>query len=426
MTDSQITSRTKEASFGYRLLRFAGRGFIYLILIIWGFIAVVPFLWMLSTSVMTLGEAVGGRYITQNKLLERFELTDEELNTPMEEAVPPFVREVEILTPSEYKMTAGEYADTEDAYLRVGNVVYRGGLVNYVASWRDAEFDEYVWNSIQITVITLSGELFFSILAAYAFARMKWPGRDLIFGLLLSTLMIPGMVTIIPNFITVTWIGRIGSEATGYAVWLTALAVLITLFVFTLNRVLTWFKAPEGEGSSFPDLILSLMGAGVAVFFSLRIIERIIVGAVEPVPWMNNWPALTVPFMGSIFSIFLLRQFFAQIPDDLFDAAQIDGAGHWKFLWTVVFPLSAAPILVITVLSFIGTWNALAWPLLVTNTPDWRPIAVGLFNYVDDEAGSIINLQMAGSVITIIPILILYFLTQRQFTESIARTGLKG
>ncbi|MEK6220900.1 MAG: carbohydrate ABC transporter permease, partial [Chloroflexota bacterium] len=75
---------------------------------------------------------------------------------------------------------------------------------------------------------------------------------------------------------------------------------------------------------------------------------------------------------------------------------------------------------------FIGTWNALAWPLLVTTTPEWRPIAVGLYNFVTNDAGSELNLQMAGAVITVIPILILYFITQRQFTESIARTGLKG
>ena len=77
------------------------------------------------------------------------------------------------------------------------------------------------------------------------------------------------------------------------------------------------------------------------------------------------------------------------------------------------------------VLSFIGSWNALAWPLLVTNEPTWRPIAVGLFQFVD-EAGSELNLQMAGAVITILPILALYFLTQKQFTESIARSGMKG
>jgi ABC-type glycerol-3-phosphate transport system permease component len=225
---------------------------------------------------------------------------------------------------------------------------------NYVDAWNEAKFSLYMWNSVRITVLTLAGELLFSIHAAYAFARMKFPGRETIFTVLLSTIMIPAMVIIIPNFLTVTWLGRIG-----------------------------------------------------------------------PIKWINNWPALTIPFMGSVFSIFLLRQFFAQIPDELFDAAQIDGAGHFRFLWSVVVPLSKAPIMVITILSFIGTWNALAWPMLVTNAPDWRPIAVGLNGFID-EAGQMINLMMAGAVITIIPILVLYFFTQKQFTESIARSGLKG
>jgi len=225
---------------------------------------------------------------------------------------------------------------------------------NYVIAWQRAEFSKYFVNSLLITIITLSGEITFSIFAAYAFARIEFPGRDLIFGVMLSTIMIPAMVLIIPNFLTVTWLGRIG-----------------------------------------------------------------------PIPWINNWPALTIPFMGSIFSIFLLKQFFAQVPNELFDAAQIDGAGHLRFLVQVVLPLSKAPLMVILVLSFIGTWNSLAWPMLVTNTPDWRPISVGLMNFVD-EAGQLINLTMAGAFITIIPILIIYFFTQRQFTESIARSGLKG
>ncbi|HEY45174.1 MAG TPA: carbohydrate ABC transporter permease [Anaerolineae bacterium] len=268
---------------------------IYFILIAWAFIAIVPFLWMLSTSVMTLGEAQGVRVF-----------------------------------PSEIH------------------------LENYVEAWKIAEFAEFFFNSVQITTITLVGQLIVSILAAYAFARIQFPGRDLLFGILLSTMMIPAMVLTIPNFLTVTWLGRI-----------------------------------------------------------------------MPIKWINNWPALTIPFWGSVFSIFLLRQFFAQIPDELFDAAQIDGAGHLRFLWKVVIPLSKAPIMVIIVLSFMLSWNALAWPLLVTNTPDWRPIAVGLYNFVQ-EAGQQIHLMMAGAVITIIPILLLYFITQKQFTESIARSGLKG
>ena len=227
-------------------------------------------------------------------------------------------------------------------------------FVNYIEAWRRAQFTEYFVNSLLITVITLTGQLSFSILAAYAFARIDFPGRNLIFSIMLSTMMIPAMVFTIPNFLTVTWLGRIG-----------------------------------------------------------------------PIPWINNWPSLTIPFMGSVFSVFMLKQFFAQIPDELFDAAQIDGAGHFRFLTKVVLPLSKAPVMVILVLSFIGTWNSLAWPMLVTNTPDWRPISVGLMNFVN-EAGQEINLTMAGAFITIIPIMVIYFFTQKQFTESIARSGLKG
>lgn len=269
--------------------------FTYIFLIAGVLIAIFPFFWMISTSLMSLGEAQGTR-----------------------------------LLPSEVHFE------------------------NYVEAWKEADFSQYMWNSTRITVITLAGELTFSVLAAYAFARIKFPGRDLLFTLLLSTMMIPAMVTIIPNFLTVTWLGRIG-----------------------------------------------------------------------PLKWINNWPALTVPFMGSVFSIFMLRQFFAQIPEELYDAIQMDGGGHLRFLWHVVLPLSKAPVMVIIVLSFIGTWNALAWPMLVTNSPAWRPIAVGLYSFID-EAGQRLNLMMAGAFIAVIPILVLYFFTQKQFTESIARSGLKG
>lgn len=267
----------------------------YSILVVGSFISLVPFLWMMLKSLMNLGESMGSALIPTEIHLE-----------------------------------------------------------NYVAAWQIGNFSEYFVNSILITAITLSGELIFSVFAAYAFARIEFPGKGLIFGMLVATLMIPAMVTTIPNLLIVTWLGRVG-----------------------------------------------------------------------PLKWVNNWPALTIPFMGSVFSIFLLRQFFTQIPDELYDAARIDGAGHLRFLWQVVLPLSKAPIMVIIVLSFIGSWNSLAWPLLVTSSPEWRPIAVGLMNFVDD-AGQQVNLMMAGAFITILPILILYFFTQKQFTESISRSGIKG
>jgi ABC-type glycerol-3-phosphate transport system permease component len=121
----------------------------------------------------------------------------------------------------------------------------------------------------------------------------------------------------------------------------------------------------------------------------------------------------------------LLRQFFAKIPDELWDAARMDGAGHMRFLVQIVLPLSKAPMMTVLLFSFIGSWNAFLWPLLVTTTARWRPLMVGLWTFVN-EAGAETQLLMAGAVIALVPILILYFLTQKQFTEGIATTGLKG
>jgi ABC-type glycerol-3-phosphate transport system permease component len=225
---------------------------------------------------------------------------------------------------------------------------------NYEQAWRDASFSLYFMNSVKITLITVTGELVFCTLAAYAFARMEFPGKAFLFALLLSTLMLPEAVTWVPNFITVSWLGRIG-----------------------------------------------------------------------PIPWINNWPALTIPFMAGAFGIFLLRQFFQQIPNELWDSAQIDGAGHLRYLVRVMLPLSKAPVMTLALFAFIGSWNSLAWPILVTSTPDWRPISYGLLAFLD-EAGAQFHLQMAGSIITIAPILIIYFFTQKQFIEGIATSGLKG
>ena len=267
----------------------------YTILVLGAFVALLPLAWMLSTSLMSQGEALSGR---------------------------PF--------PTELR------------------------FVNYEQAWNEANFALYVRNSSIIAALTIAGQVLFCTLAAYAFARMQFFGRTFLFTLFLATIMIPDEVTLIPNYLTVIWLGRIG-----------------------------------------------------------------------PIPWIDNWPALTIPFMASAFSIFLLRQFFAQIPDELWDAARIDGAGHFRFLWQIVVPISRAALLTVIIFTFVGSWNALQWPMVVTNSPAWRPVSYGLSKFIT-EAGPDLHLQMAGSVITIIPILILYFVVQKHFTEGIATTGLKG
>ncbi len=277
-----------------------GKIFTYTVLIIGVVQAVFPFLWMLSASLMTLTEVTFGQLLPSQLLFS-----------------------------------------------------------NYVEAFNRANFGQFMWNSVRITAISLTGQMLFCIPAAYAFARMRFFGRTILFTLVLSTLMIPEVARFIPNYLTVIWLGRLSDSMFG-------------------------------------------------------------------IPWVNNWPSLTIPFMASAFTIFLLRQFFQQLPEELWDAARIDGAGHVRYLWSVVIPLSRAPIMTVITFAFIGSWNALLWPLLLTQTDAWRPVAVGLTKFVNSDAPNELNLQMAASVLMIIPILVLYFFTQKQFTEGITAGSLKG
>ncbi|NLB71965.1 MAG: carbohydrate ABC transporter permease [Chloroflexi bacterium] len=273
-----------------------GRVLTYAILIIGALIFIFPFFWMISNSLMTLGETI------TRQLLPK---------------VPQWS--------------------------------------NYADAWNQAKFSKYFLNSVLITLGTLAGLLFTSILAGYAFGRIDFKGKNILFGLFLATMMIPESVTLIPNYLLIR-------------------------------------------------------------------------GSILPIPggtWLNKYWSLTVPFIANAFSIFLLRQFFAQIPKELWDAARIDGADHLRFLIQVVLPISKAPVMTVLLFGFTGSWNAFQWPLLVTTNDTWRPIMVGLWSFVN-EAGPQTHLLMAGAVISLIPILIIYFLTQKQFTQGIATTGLKG
>ncbi|MCC6801245.1 MAG: carbohydrate ABC transporter permease [Anaerolineae bacterium] len=298
MADTTMT--TRENTTRQRVPVNWGKVFTYTVLIIGVALMVFPFLWMLSASLMSLSEITFGKLLPSQLIFD-----------------------------------------------------------NYREAWIRANFGQFMWNSIRITGITLTGQLLFCIPAAYAFAQMRFVGRNVIFTMMLATIMIPEVARFIPNYLSVIWLGRLSDALIG-------------------------------------------------------------------IPWFNNWPSLTIPFMATPFTIFLLRQFFMQIPEDLWDAARIDGAGHFRYLRSVVVPLSKAPIMTSITFGFIGSWNALLWPLLLTQTDDWRPVAVGLTKFVQNDAPTALNLQMAAAVMMILPILILYFFTQRQFTEGIAASGLKG
>lgn len=218
---------------------------------------------------------------------------------------------------------------------------------NYVLAWHAAPFARYFANSFFVAIFSTLGEVITSIFAAYAFAKMNFLGREVLFTILLGTLMIPGEMLLVPNYITITSLG-----------------------------------------------------------------------------WHDTYQALIIPWVASVFSIFLLRQFFRTIPDEFWDAARIDGCSRTRYLWRVLVPLSRPAIFTVALFAFIGSWNAYLWPLIMTNRAEMRTVPVGL-QVFSMEVGTAYEQLMAASTLAIIPILILFLLTQRQFIQGVARTGLK-
>jgi len=219
--------------------------------------------------------------------------------------------------------------------------------INYVKAWNVAPFGRYFFNSFVIAIITTIGEVITAILAAYAFAKMRFFGKNVIFAVLLGTLMIPGEMLLIPNYVTITRLG-----------------------------------------------------------------------------WYNRYEALIIPWLASVFAIFLLRQFFRSIPDELQDAARIDGCSRIRFLWQIVVPLSKPAIMTVGLLKFLGSWNAFLWVLIMTSSESMRTVPVGL-SLFSSEVGTAYEQLMAASVLAIIPVLILFLFTQKQFIQGVARTGIK-
>jgi multiple sugar transport system permease protein len=142
--------------------------------------------------------------------------------------------------------------------------------------------------------------------------------------------------------------------------------------------------------------------------------------------WYNTYLALIVPFTVNVFGIFLLRQWFLQIPKELYEAAVMDGMGHLRYLISIVLPLSKPALLTVALLSFIWSWDSFKWPLLVTRDSSMRVLGVGLQQFKGGEGGTNVQLLMAFATLVVMPVIVFYFLAQKQFREAVTTVGIKG
>ncbi len=221
-------------------------------------------------------------------------------------------------------------------------------LNNYVETFRVVPFARYYLNSAIVAVSTTVLQILIASLAAFAFARLRFWGRETLFMLYLATLMIPFLVTMIPNFLIIRKLG-----------------------------------------------------------------------------WYNTYLALIVPTLFSVFSTFLLRQYYRGIPLDFDEAARMDGASSFRIWWQIIMPLSGPVIAALSIFVFQASWNDFLWPLIVTASDEMRTIPIGLASF-QGQYSTAWNLLMAGSVIALLPILIIYILAQNWFVRGITLSGMGG
>jgi sn-glycerol 3-phosphate transport system permease protein len=204
-------------------------------------------------------------------------------------------------------------------------------------------------NSLIVATCVMVGQLATSILSAYAFAFLRMPLRNLIFGIFLATLMVPWEAIIIPNYLTMAQYHLI-----------------------------------------------------------------------------NSYPALILPFLAAGFGTFLLRQFFLSFPKDLYEAALLDGSGHLRFLWSVLLPLSRPALAALAIWSFLSAWNQFLWPLLVINRDEMQTLQIGISRLQDVEAGTAPNFILAGTVLALVPTLLLIYFGQRHIVRGLTAGALRG
>jgi multiple sugar transport system permease protein len=221
-------------------------------------------------------------------------------------------------------------------------------LENYRAALKtQILFGRYFLNSFITSLSQVIFGLLVCSLAAFAFARIEFRGREALFTVILSSLVIPGEMLLVPNFVTVFRFG-----------------------------------------------------------------------------WTDSYPGLIVPWISSVFGIFLLRQFFLALPGELFEAARIDGAGYGTQYLRLGLPLAVPGLVTYGIFAFLGSWNSLLWPLIITNKPEMRTLQVGLQAFIG-EAGVNYGQLMAASILVVAPIMLGFLLAQKQFISGVARSGLK-
>jgi multiple sugar transport system permease protein len=221
-------------------------------------------------------------------------------------------------------------------------------LENYTEVLMKLDFIRYYGNTILVTVFTVLLMMLFGTMGAYAFARMNFPFKNVIFAVLLTTFMVPPQLTMIPKY-----------------------------------------------------LIISQL------------------------KWVDTLAGIVVPNVFSVYSMFLLRQFFAGLPKELEDAAKIDGCSYFRLFWNISLPLCRSGIVAMTVLNVLWAWNDLLWPLIATSTDKLRVLSVGMAT-LQGQHGTDYPLLMAAGVMAVVPMLIIYTIGQKYFIEGIAFTGVKG
>src|SRR5262245_40560674 len=215
-------------------------------------------------------------------------------------------------------------------------------------AWTEGNFADYLVNSIVVTVAVTIGQLLTSLMAAYAFAMLRFPGRNVLFVVFLATMLVPLEATLVVNRLTVDSLG-----------------------------------------------------------------------------WLNSYQGLIVPFLANAVGIFLLRQALLSLPQDLRDAALVDGVGHFGFIRHIAIPLVRPTLGALALLTFLGTWNAYLWPSLITTKDRWNTVQIGL-RQLKAQALYAANLGMAGTIIAAIPIAVVLIIFQRQLIRGLTAGAVKG